>query len=93
MDLLVVNESNNDWTIANESDFLLPNTANALKLPPAREDWKSESGVARINGDNTGIILDGLLRVSGGELDMDDVANNGNNFIEYGSSSASQLLK
>ena len=39
-----------------------------------------------MEGDDTGIILDGLLRISGGTLDMDDAVNNGNNFIQYSTS-------
>jgi hypothetical protein len=88
--LLIIDDPNTDWTIANGSDFYLPNTNN-LGASSGSGGLEVRQGIARIDGDDTGIILDGLLRISGGELDMNDVINNGNNFIEYSSSGESRL--
>lgn len=45
-------------------------------------------GTVHIEGDDSGIILDGSLIIDGatGTLDMDDAVGNGNNFIEYSAS-------
>ncbi len=70
--------------LANGSDFYLPNTLNS-ESSSGSGGLELAAGTASITGDDTGIILDGLLRISGGTLDMsDDAADNGNNFIEYG---------
>lgn len=53
---------------------------------PASGGLDIKQGTLRVAGDDSGIILDGLLRVSGGALNMDDAVNNGNNYIEYSSS-------
>ncbi|MEM9830858.1 MAG: T9SS type A sorting domain-containing protein [Bacteroidota bacterium] len=89
---LVLNNNNIDVTLTDGStgNFLLPNTANA-DASSGSGGLEIQQGVARINGDDTGIVLDGLLRISGGELDMDDAANNGNNFIEYGASGQARI--
>lgn len=73
-------------TNVNTGNFYLPNTLN----PDATSGSGSleiKQGKVRVEGDNIGIILDGLLKISGGELDLDDTSNNGNNFIEYSASS------
>jgi hypothetical protein len=57
---------------------------------PAQAGLRMTQGIARVSGDNTGIILDGCIEIVGGTLDMDE-AGNGNNFIEY-SSSGNALL-
>lgn len=88
--LLVLNDPSIDLTLTDAStgNFLLPNTANP-QASSGSGGLEIRQGVARINGNNTGIILDGLLRVSGGELDLDD--GNNNNFIEYSSSGEAQI--
>ena len=43
-------------------------------------------GQVNVSGTNTGILLDGLLRIAGGIVNMDDVVNGGNNYIEYSAS-------
>jgi len=90
--LLTLNDAAIDvtFTDASTGDFFLPNTANT-DASSGSGGLEIQQGVARINGDDTGIILDGLLRISGGELDMDDDANNGNNFIEYSSSGEARI--
>lgn len=90
--LLILDNSSIDITLTEEStgNFFLPNTNNA-DASSGSGGLEIRQGVAHIDGDNTGIILDGLLRISGGELDMDDAANNGNNFIEYSSSGQASI--
>ncbi|MFP4091196.1 MAG: hypothetical protein ACLFT3_12890, partial [Cyclobacteriaceae bacterium] len=85
---LVLNSTYNGGAgilLASGSNFLLPNTANA-SASSGSGGLEIRQGTVRIEGDDTGIILDGLLRVSGGILDMDDAANDGNNFIQYSAS-------
>jgi Secretion system C-terminal sorting domain len=55
------------------------------------------AGTANLTGSDTGILLDGLLRVSGingtdATVNIDDAGGNGNNFIEY-SASGSAILE
>ncbi|WMN12887.1 T9SS type A sorting domain-containing protein [Marivirga salinae] len=54
-------------------DFLIPSSAG-LTLT---------QGQANVGGNDTGILLNGGLQISGGTLDMNDGTNNGNNYIEY----------
>ncbi|WKN46060.1 T9SS type A sorting domain-containing protein [Tunicatimonas pelagia] len=77
-------------TDASTGDFLLPNTANPV-ASSGSGGLEIQQGTVSVVGDDTGIILDGLLRVSGGTLDLDDAANNGNNFIEYTASGNAEL--
>jgi len=90
--VLVFNNAAIDVQLTNEDagDFYLPNTENS-KASSGSGGLEILQGTARIEGDDTGIILDGLLRISGGTLDMDDGTNNGNNFIEYSSSGEARL--
>ena len=89
---LVFDNSAIDVQLATASvgNFLLPNTANP-SAASGSGGLELRQGVARIGGDDTGIILDGLLRISGGELNLDDAANDGNNFIEYSSSGEARV--
>jgi len=48
-------------------------------------------GTYTVSGDDIGILLDGLLRVSGATLEVDDAVNNGNNYIEYSTSGSGVL--
>ncbi len=84
---LVLNDNGIDVTLTDNArgNFNLPNTTNVASSSGSG-GLEIRQGIARIDGDDTGIILDGLLRISGGELDMDDATSNGNNFIEYSSS-------
>lgn len=77
-------------TLANETNFLLPNTNN----PDASSGSGSlelRDGTFLIEGDDTGLLLDGLLTISGGTLDMASGAGNGNNFIEYSVSGNAEI--
>lgn len=59
-----------------DDDFEIPTTA-CLEI---------KQGTVNVSGDDTGISLSGKLLISGGEVDMDDASNNGNNYIEYSAS-------
>jgi hypothetical protein len=77
-------------TIANESNFLLPNTNNP-EAASGSGALELRDGTFLIEGDNTGLLLDGLLTISGGTLDMASGAGNGNNFIEYSVSGNAEI--
>ncbi|MEP4532077.1 MAG: hypothetical protein ABJ004_03250 [Cyclobacteriaceae bacterium] len=80
--LLVLNNASIDITLANGgASFEIP-TSGGLEIM---------QGQASISGDDTGILLDGLLRISGGTLNLNDVGSNGNNFIEYSSSGSAVI--
>lgn len=55
---------------------------------PSTAGLEVQAGTANVRGNDTGILLDGLLRISGanGNMSLDDAVNNGNNFIEYSAS-------
>lgn len=74
--------------LANQSNFKLPNTDNS-ESTSGSGGLEIADGIVRIEGANTGLLLDGLLRVSGGNFDMEDGTNN--NFIEYTSSGNTQI--
>ena len=71
---LIINNTaiNADLTTGGD-DFPIPSTA-ALEVT---------QGTVNVSGSNTGILLDGLLKINGGTVDMDDGVGNGNNYIEY----------
>ena len=79
---LIINNSaiNLDLTTGGD-DFPIPSTA-ALEVT---------QGTTTVSGSNTGILLDGLLRINGGTVDMDDASGNGNNYIEYTSTGNATL--
>lgn len=85
--LLVIDAAVNfNLTDASTGDFYLPNTLNS-EAASGSGGLELRQGTLSVIGDDTGIILDGLLRISGGTLDMsDDSGDNGNNFIQYGAS-------
>ncbi len=58
---------------------------------PSSAGLEVRQGVVNVSGANTGILLDGLLRVAGGIVNMDDAVNGGNNYIEYSASGSAQL--
>ncbi|WP_375578550.1 T9SS type A sorting domain-containing protein [Marivirga tractuosa] len=76
--------------LANGSNFMLPNTNN-LDASSGSGALELRDGNFLIEGDNTGLILDGLLTISGGTLDMASGAGNGNNFIEYSVSGNAEI--
>jgi hypothetical protein len=81
--LFVVNNAGVDIDInTGGDDFQIPSSAG-LEIA---------AGEANVNGDDTGIFLDGTLRINGGTLDMSSGPGNGNNFIEY-SASGNALLE
>ncbi len=73
---LTLNNADIDILIADGADFVIPGSGS-LRL---------NQGLITLQGDDTGILLDGCLAINGGTLNMDDAVGNGNNFIEYGSS-------
>ncbi len=83
--------SGNGILLADGSDFFMPNTNN-LEASPGSAAMEVRQGTLRVQGNNTGIILDGLLTISGGTLDMATGVGNGNNFIEYTSSGNSEIV-
>lgn len=89
---LVLNNPTIDITLtdATQGDFQLPNTDHA-DASSGSGGLELAAGTLRIGGDDTGVILDGLLRISGGTFTLEDGTNNGNNFIEY-SASGNALL-
>ena len=89
---LIINDPAIDITLtdAARGNFLLPNTTNP-GASSGSGGLEIQQGTVRVEGDDTGIILDGLLRVSGGTLDMEDATNNGNNFIQYSASGNAEL--
>jgi fibronectin-binding autotransporter adhesin len=50
-----------------------------------------QSGTATVTGTNTGILLDGLLRIDGGTLDAGDGTTPNTRYIEFGSSGNARL--
>jgi hypothetical protein len=81
MGTFALNNANNDWLINSGGPNFLINPQTAVII---------NSGILRVTGVNTGIRLDGLLRIqNSGELLLDDVDNN--NFIEYSSSGSARL--
>jgi len=90
--LLILNDAGIDVNLTDEDrgNFLLPNTNNP-EASSGSGGLEIAAGTVRIEGDDTGMLLDGLLRVSGGTLDMAPVAGNGNNFVEISSSGNAQM--
>ena len=89
---LILDNTGIDITLtdATTGNFHLPNLANP-EASSGSGGLEIQQGTVRVEGDDTGIILDGLLRISGGMLDMDDAVNNGNNFIQYSTSGNATL--
>ncbi len=67
------------------------NTGNDNFTIPASSCLEVRQGQVNVSGDDTGILLDGKLLISGGTVNMDDLANNGNNYIEYSASGNAEL--
>ena len=91
--VLILNDPNISVELTtNSGDFAIPGTAG-LEI---------QAGTAFVSGDDTGISLDGLLRLSSAnaELNMDisdgsnpgnGLGENGNNYIEYSSSGNAKI--
>ncbi|WP_420580931.1 T9SS type A sorting domain-containing protein [Reichenbachiella sp.] len=82
--VLILDNSGIDLTLANAStdDFSIPDFGYS-DASSGSAGLEIQQGTIRIEGDDTGLILDGSLILSGGNLDMSSGAGNGNNFIEY----------
>ncbi len=85
--LLVIQNAGIDITLtdATRGNFYLPNTQNS-EASSGSGGLEINQGIVRILGDDTGMILDGPLVLSGGDFDLRDESSNGNNYIEYSSS-------
>lgn len=82
---LILNDPTIDIILASGGgNFLLPNLADP-QASSGSGGLIMTRGIARVTGANTGIILDGLLRINGGELNLDGGAGV-NNFMEYSAS-------
>ncbi|UXX79058.1 T9SS type A sorting domain-containing protein [Reichenbachiella carrageenanivorans] len=81
---LIIDHAGIDLLLANAGtgDFNLPNLLNS-EASSGSAGLEIQQGTLRIEGDDTGIILDGSLVLNGGNLDMSSGVGNGNNFIEY----------
>jgi hypothetical protein len=65
--------------------FTLSDGGSSFSVPGSA-GLEVASGTATVTGSDIGVLLDGLLRVSGGTVNIDDAVGNGNNFIEYSAS-------
>jgi hypothetical protein len=75
--LLIMNDPLLTFTLSTGgSSFSIPGTAGL----------EVANGTATVTGSDIGVLCDGLLRVSGGTVSIDDAVGNGNNFIEYSAS-------
>jgi Pentaxin family/G8 domain len=79
--LVLDNAAINFSLTSGTGDFSIPSTAGL----------EVKQGLVSVTGANTGILLDGLLKISGGIVNMDDAVNGGNNYIEYSASGIAQL--
>ncbi len=84
-------EINNGLLILNDPaiSFALT-TGGGNFLIPASGGLQMTQGIVNVSGATTGIILDGLLRINGGTVNMDGGANV-DNFIEYSASGAATI--
>ena len=77
-------ELQNGTAILNNSAISVDLTTGGDDFPiPSTAALEVTQGSANVSGSNSGILLDGLLKVNGGTVDMDDGVGNGNNYIEY----------
>jgi hypothetical protein len=70
--------------------FSLTSGTGDFNIPPTA-GLEVRQGQVNVSGVNTGILLDGLLRISGGIVNMDDAVNGGNNYIEYSATGNAQV--
>jgi hypothetical protein len=79
---LIINDPNIDLFLSDAGgNFAIPSTS-ALVM---------KTGTARLTGANTGILLDGLLRLEGNASVLLDGGTGVNNFIEYSASSQAAI--
>ena len=90
--LLLLNDPSIDVVLADgtQGNFYLPNTNNS-DASSGSGGLEVRQGTVSISGDDIGIVLDGLLRISGGTVDLSITGDNGNNFIEYGASDNAEI--
>ncbi len=74
--LILNNASLNLNLTSGGAPFQIPSTAGLIL----------QAGTAIVTGTNTGILLDGLLRIAGGTLDAGDGSTTDTRYIEYSSS-------
>jgi len=79
--LILNNGSLNIPLTTGGDDFILP-SGTGIEVT---------NGTLSVSGDDTGIALEGTLRVNGGTVDLDDAVGNGNNYIEYGTSGSATI--
>lgn len=80
--LLMLNNATINYDLSTGGgDFRIPSSAGL----------EVAAGTVNVSGNDTGILLDGLLRISGGTVNMNDGVNNGNNYIEYSASNQATL--
>ncbi|PIB35876.1 hypothetical protein BFP72_10955 [Reichenbachiella sp. 5M10] len=89
---LILDDSSIDITLTDAStgDFNLPNLSNP-DASSGSGGLEIKNGLLKIEGDDTGLILDGSLILSGGSLDMNTGVGNGNNYIEYSASNNASI--
>ncbi|SHJ45537.1 Por secretion system C-terminal sorting domain-containing protein [Reichenbachiella agariperforans] len=89
---LILDDSGIDITLTDAStgDFNLPNLSNP-DASSGSGGLEIKNGLLKIEGDDTGLILDGSLILSGGSLDMNTGVGNGNNYIEYSASNNASI--
>ncbi len=81
-----------DFTLSSGGgDFYLPNTQNSESSAGSGSIELYNNAILRIEGDDTGLRLDGRLVLDGGDFDLSSGAGNGNNFIEYSASGNAQI--
>ncbi|MEM9338924.1 MAG: T9SS type A sorting domain-containing protein [Bacteroidota bacterium] len=81
-----------DWLLTSGGgDFYLPNLQNGASSSGSGAIELYNNTTLRIEGDDTGLRLDGKLVLSGGDVDLSSGAGNGNNFIEYSASGNAQI--
>ncbi|MCH8516113.1 MAG: SprB repeat-containing protein, partial [Cyclobacteriaceae bacterium] len=90
---LALNHPSIDVALSTGGSFQLPFIDNpTIQSAPGSAGLTLLNGSrAFIRGNDTGVLLDGKITIDGGFLDMDDTANNGNNFIQYSASNAAEI--
>ncbi len=79
--LLILNSAGINFVLSSSGDFTIPSTSGLAVT----------QGQVSVSGANTGISLDGMLRINGGTVTLDDAANGGNNYIEYGATGNARI--
>ena len=58
---------------------------------PASSGLQLDAGFLNITGTSTGMILDGLLRMNGGQISIDDGNEGSDNYLEYSASGSARI--